>query len=121
MVDVSYFPLSLSVQIPPDYLTLESTKDWGSDKCRSLEEAERVMCPNNPDRECFYPHRCEAGGCYFLNREQPRREQLEQSEQQQRIDLERRERQQRDWQEQEQEKRQWAELQEWFDQRRGAS
>ena len=44
MVDVSYFPLSLSVQIPPDYLTLESTKDRGSDKHGSLEEAERCVC-----------------------------------------------------------------------------
>ena len=44
MVDVSYFPLSLSVQIPPDYLTLESSKDRGSDKCGSLEEAERCVC-----------------------------------------------------------------------------
>ena len=44
MVDVSYFPLSLSVQIPPDYLTLESAKDRGSDKCGSLEEAERGVC-----------------------------------------------------------------------------
>ena len=95
----------------------------GSSQCPScLEEAERVMCPNNPDRECFYPHRCEEGGCYFLNREQQRREQLEQAEQQQRMDQERREQQQRERQEQqEQEKRQWAELQEWFDQRRGAS
>ena len=95
----------------------------GGSQCPScLEEAERVMCPNNPDRECFYPQRCEAGGCYFLNREQQRREQLEQVEQQQRIEQERREQQQRERQEQrEQEKRQWAELQEWFDQRRGAS
>ena len=79
----------------------------GSSQCPScLEEAERVMCPNKPDRECFYPHRCEEGGCYFLDREQQRREQLEQAEQQQRIDQERREQQQRDQQEQyEQEKR----------------
>ena len=95
----------------------------GSNQCPScLEEAERVMCPNNSDRECFYPRRCEEGGCYFLNREQQRREQLEQAEQQQRIEQERREQQQRERQEQrEQEQRQWAELQEWFDQRRGPS
>ena len=95
----------------------------GGSQCPScLEEAERVMCLNNPDRECFYPHRCEETGCYFLNREQERREQLEQGEQQQRIDQERREQQQREREEQhEQEKRQWAELQEWFDQRQGAS
>ena len=95
----------------------------GSSQCPScLQEAERVMCPNNPDRECFYPHRCEEGGCYFVKREQQRRDQLEQAEQQQRIDQERREQQQREREEQhEQEKRQWAELQEWFDQRQGAS
>ena len=89
----------------------------GSSQCPScLEEAERVMCPNNPDRECFYPHKCEAGGCYFLNREQQRREQLEQEERQQRIEQERREQQQRERHAQyEQEKMSWAELQEWFD------
>ena len=49
----------------------------GSSQCPScLQEAERVMCPNNPDRECFYPHRCKEGGCYFVNREQQRRDQL---------------------------------------------
>ena len=95
----------------------------GGNQCPAcLEEAERVMCPNNPDRECFYPQRCEENGCYFVNREQQRRDQLEQAEQQQRIDQERREQQQREREEQhEQGKRQWAELQEWFDQRRGAS
>ena len=30
-------------------------------------EAERVVCPNNPGRECFYPDRCKENGCYFLN------------------------------------------------------
>ena len=95
----------------------------GSSQCPAcLKEAERVMCPNNPDRECFYPHRCAENGCYFLNWEQQRREQLEQAEQQQRIDQERREQRHLEQQEQyEQEKRQWAELQQWFDQRRGAS
>ena len=94
-----------------------------SRQCPScLEEAERVMCPNNPDRECFYPQRCEEDECYFLNRERQRREQLEQAERQQRIDQECREQQQRERQERhEREKRQWAELQEWFDQRRRGS
>ena len=73
-----------------------------------LEEAERAMCPNNPDRECFYPHRCEENGCYFLNREQERRNQLELAEQQQRIEQEHREQQQREQQEQyEQGVREW--------------
>ena len=41
--------------------------DYGaSSQCPScLHEAQRIMCPNNPDRECFYPDRCEEGGCYF--------------------------------------------------------
>ncbi len=48
----------------------------GRSQCPScLEEAERVMCPNNPDRECFYPSRCEEGRCCFLNREQQRQQQ----------------------------------------------
>ena len=76
------------------------------------------MCPNNLDRECLYPHRCKEDGCYFLNREQQRREQLEQAEQQQRIDQERREQQQREQQEQSaQQKREWAEFQQWFNER----
>ncbi len=95
----------------------------GGSQCPScLEEAERVMCPNNPDRECFYPHRCEENGCYFLNREQQRREQLERAEQQQRIDQECREQRHREQQEQyKQQNHQWTELQQWFDRRRGAS
>ena len=89
--------------------------DYGGDgQCPScLEEAEGVMCPNNADRVCFYPHRCEEGGCYFVNREQQRREQLEQAEQHERIERERLEQHER-------EKRQWAEFQDWFDERRGA-
>ena len=47
----------------------------GGSQCPAcLVEAERVMCPNNPDRECFNPDRCKETGCYFLNREQERRE-----------------------------------------------
>ena len=34
-----------------------------------VAEAERVMCPNKPERECFYPNKCNEGGCYFVNRE----------------------------------------------------
>ena len=91
-----------------------------SSQCPScLEEAERIMCPNNPDRECFYPDRCEEGGCYFVNREMQRREQ---AEQQQRIERERLAQQEREREEQrEREKRQLAEFQDWFDQHRGAS
>ncbi len=91
----------------------------GTSQCPvCLEEAERVMCPNNLDRECLYPHRCKEDGCYFLNREQQRRAQLEQAEQQQRIDQERREQQQLEQQEQyAQQKREWAEFQQWFNER----
>ena len=47
MVCASYFPLSLSVQVPPDYLTLESTKEGDPDKRESLEEADkRCVCVN---------------------------------------------------------------------------
>ena len=95
----------------------------GSGQCPScLEESERVMCPTKPDRECFYPHRCEKGGCYFVNRQQQRREQLKQAEQRQRLEQERQEQQRRERKEQyEQEKRQWAELREWLRQRRGTN
>ena len=95
-----------------------------------LAEAERVMCPNNPNRECFYPQRCEKGGCYFLNREQRQkeeREQLErqhQAERQQREQWEQRqweERQRREEQQREQRKNEWAAFQEWFDQQRSKS
>ncbi len=34
-----------------------------------VAEAERAMCPNKPERECFYPNKCNEGGCYFVNRE----------------------------------------------------
>ena len=69
-------------------LTHGEYMDYGdSNQCPAcLEEAERVMCVNNPSRECFYPHRCEESGCYFLNREQERQQQLERAQQQQRID-----------------------------------
>ena len=42
----------------------------GNTRCpECVREAERVMCPNAPDRGCFYPVRCQANGCYFLNRQ----------------------------------------------------
>ena len=41
----------------------------GNRECpRCVEEAERVMCPHNPERECFFPNKCNEGGCYFMNR-----------------------------------------------------
>ena len=39
-----------------------------------LMEAERVMCPHQPDRECLYPHECEEDGCYFVNRANEQRQ-----------------------------------------------
>ena len=88
----------------------------GSGQCPScLEEAERVMCPNNPDRECFNPHKCEEGGCYFLNREQQRREQLEQAERQRQLDLERQVQKQRE------ESRDWESFEKWFNERSAES
>ena len=69
------------------------------------------MCPNKPDRECFYPHKCEESGCYFVNREKERRHELEQEEMRQREREEQRE----------QEKRQWARLNELLDRHRETS
>jgi len=77
-----------------------------------LEEAERVMCPNKPDRECFYPDRCQQGGCYFVNREQQRlREQREWEKQQQELQEQRK---RKDREEQEERLQELAELNEWF-------
>ncbi len=36
-----------------------------------LRESERVVCPNRHERDCYFPDKCEATGCYFLNREAP--------------------------------------------------
>ena len=77
-----------------------------------VKEAERVICPNNPDRECFYPDRCRQDGCYFVNRDQERlRQQQEWERQQQEL---REQQEQKNRQEQEQRQREWAELNEWF-------
>ena len=34
-----------------------------------VREAEKTMCPNVADRQCFYPARCREIGCYFSNRQ----------------------------------------------------
>ena len=58
----------------------------GANQCPScLQEAERIQCSNRPDRECRDTDRCEATGCYFLNKEYQRREQQEQHKQQERL------------------------------------
>ena len=86
----------------------------GSSQCPScLQESERVMCSNNLDMECFYPHRCEETGCYFLNREKLRREEVAAAEEelrQQRLASQERE---------EQKVREWKEFEKWFYQREG--
>ena len=91
----------------------------GANDCPTcLAEAERVMCPNNTDRDCFYPDKCEESGCYFLNREQQRNDLRDQLKQDQRIYQRHREQQRRDQQEQyEQQQRKLAEFQEWFNRR----
>ena len=77
-----------------------------------LEEAERVMCPNKPDRECFYPDRCQQGGCHFVNREQ---QQLQEQQEWERRQQELRELQkQKALEVQEERQQQWAALNEWF-------
>ena len=82
----------------------------GTNQCPAcLEEAERVMCPNNPDRECFYSDRCRQDGCYFINREQQRLQAQQEWERQQQELRE----------QQEQRQQEWAELNEWFRRQRG--
>lgn len=76
-----------------------------------LEEMERVMCPNHPDRECFYPHRCGEGGCYFVNRERQRKAFAEEVAIRERQRLERQEQKDREWQ---QSVEQWREISEWI-------
>ena len=77
-----------------------------------LEEAERVMCPNNVDRECFYPDRCQEGGCYFVNREQQQVKAQQDWERHQQELQEQRER--KNQQEQQQGQQEWAEFNDWF-------
>ena len=66
----------------------------GTDQCPDCQkEAERVMCPHNTDRDCFYPERCDENGCYFLTRELRGLAQEEESGEQERPAKERREHQ----------------------------
>ena len=89
----------------------------GTDQCPScLEEAERVMCPNNPDQECFYPDRCQQGGCYFINRDQQRLQAQQEWERQQQELRGQQERKNR--QEQEQRQQELAEFNDWFQKQR---
>lgn len=77
-----------------------------------LDEATRVVCTNHPDRECFYPDRCQETGCYFVNREEQRLQERQERERQQHELRERQER--RAGQEEEQRRQEWAEFNEWF-------
>ena len=97
------------------------------DKCPAcLIEAEKVMCPNVAERECFYPDRCEQDECYFVKRERERREAQEQWER----ENERRQQEFKGRQEDEKAERQrqyeddnekWRELQRRFDESRRQS
>ena len=33
-----------------------------------VAESEKTMCPHNPERECYYPDKCDEEGCYFVTR-----------------------------------------------------
>ena len=85
----------------------------GTNQCPAcLEEAERVMCPNNQDRECFYPGKCQEAGCYFVNREQQRLREQQEWERQQKEILD--QQQLRNQQQREQRQQEWAEFNDWF-------
>ena len=47
---------------------LDFTDDPNCPDC--VREAEKTICPNVPERECFYPDRCQRDGCYFHNRQE---------------------------------------------------
>ena len=84
-----------------------------------LRESERVMCPNEPDRECFYPDRCQQGGCYFVNREQQR---LQEQQEWERLQQERRKQQEsKARQEQKQGQQEWAAFNDWYRRQVGKS
>ena len=88
----------------------------GTGNCPAcVVEAERVMCPNVSERECFYPDRCEQDACYFVKRERVAREAQEkwEREAEERRQAQEAERQRRF----EEEGRRWFTVQEWFDQR----
>ena len=89
----------------------------GTNQCPAcLEEAEKVICPNEPDRECFYLDKCQEAGCYFVNREQQRlREPQELERQQEEIQEEQ---EQKAEEEREESRQKWAEFNDWFHKRK---
>ena len=42
-----------------------------------VQESEKIMCPHVSDRQCYYPDRCQQAGCYFQNREEQRKQEIE--------------------------------------------
>ena len=89
----------------------------GTNQCPAcLEEAEKVICSNEPDRECLYPDKCQEAGCYFVNREQQRlREPQELERQQEEIQEEQ---EQKAEEEREESRQKWAEFNDWFHKRK---
>ena len=98
-----------------EYLDYKQSKQCPS----CLEESERVMCKNMPERECFYPQKCESSNCYFLNREEQKRLQQKQLEQEwERQQEQERKRRQQQAREQNPMQQEFSVFREWFDQRR---
>lgn len=91
-------------------------ENHGCPECRYL--AERTMCGQVIDRECFYPDTCQEHGCYFQRREQARRAEEEvwhaqAAERRQAAAAERAAREQR----RQAESTEWAQLNEWINAR----
>ncbi len=58
---------------------LDFTDDPNCPQC--VREAEKTVCPNVSDRECYSPERCQQDGCYFQNREKQELERQAQEKQ----------------------------------------
>ena len=89
----------------------------GTNQCPDcLEEAERVMCPNERDRECFVPGKCQEAGCYFVNRKQlglRDQKELDRQQEDNRMEQERKAEEER-----ERNRRKWADFNDWFHKRK---
>ena len=85
----------------------------GTNQCPvCLYEAERVMCPNEPDRECFYPEKCREVGCYFVNRGRQRLEEQEELGRQQKEVQEAKDGSAEE--ERERDRQKWADMNDWI-------
>lgn len=100
---------------------LDFTDDPNCPEC--VKEAEKSMCPNVSDRECYYPDRCQQGGCYFQNRQ----EQELKRQAQEKQEIAERQRKEEEVQkrkaskrklEEEKQAEDWREFNEWFEGRR---